>query len=252
MCHLLHSTVLNDLPVKVLGFHTSLADVLFKKISVTLKELETRSPEEIVMFVDAYDVVITAGEKEIVDKFLSFHSPIVFSAEAGCWPFMDGRKGGQQICDNVYPPSVTPYRFLNSGAWIGYVGAARSAFQAMMRLPEAEAKAIDQELASIVFLKNNSGIVLDYNSDIFQSVHMSQSHLRLELDPKGSTSRWRNTITKTLPAVFHFNGGAKNHQSRIETGFGHDIDDHSFLPKGRASKRITGVDFDLLCATPSA
>lgn len=242
--------MLNDLPVKVLGFHTSLKNVLFNKLSVTLKELETRSPEEIVMFVDAYDVVISAGEKEIVDKFLSFNSPIVFAAESGCWPFLDGRRGGEYICDSVYPPSVTPYRFLNSGTWIGYVGAARRALQAMMELPEAKDKAIDQELASIVFLKNNSDIALDYNADIFQSVHMSQSHLRLELGPEGKTRRWRNIVTKTLPVVFHFNGGAKSDQKRIETSFGHDIDDHSFLPKGRASKRISGVNFDLLCATP--
>ena len=44
------------------------------------------SSDVIVMFVDSYDVIFTAGEADILAKFQDFNSRVVFSAEPFCWP----------------------------------------------------------------------------------------------------------------------------------------------------------------------
>lgn len=68
--------------------------------------------DTIVLFTDSYDVVFNAGPKEIIDKFRSMKSPVVFSTEKTCWPD-DDMKG-------LYPETSSEYKYLNSGGFIGY------------------------------------------------------------------------------------------------------------------------------------
>ena len=44
-------------------------------------------------------------------------------AEKGCWPDWD-MAFGRDFCLRRYPQSPTPYRFVNSGVWMGYADAA--------------------------------------------------------------------------------------------------------------------------------
>lgn len=68
--------------------------------------------DHIVMFTDSYDVVLCASPKEILQKFRSFQSEIVFSTEKTCWP--------DESLIEKYPNTDSDYRFLNSGGFIGY------------------------------------------------------------------------------------------------------------------------------------
>ena len=68
--------------------------------------------DHIVMFTDSYDVVLCASPKEILQKFRSFQSEIVFSTEKTCWP-------DETILDQ-YPEVDSDYKYLNSGGFIGY------------------------------------------------------------------------------------------------------------------------------------
>lgn len=62
LCHLLYTGALFQLKVKVVGFRGAAPDdVLFEKIPVTLDELRQHDPDDIVMFVDAYDVLLVGG-----------------------------------------------------------------------------------------------------------------------------------------------------------------------------------------------
>jgi hypothetical protein len=40
----------------------------------------------VVLFVDGYDVVFTAGAEELLKTFNRFEARILFSAEDACWP----------------------------------------------------------------------------------------------------------------------------------------------------------------------
>lgn len=85
-----------------------------QKINLLKKELNSwiSLKDTIVMFTDSYDVVLLANPVDILRKFRDFNTPIVFSAEKTCWP--------DPSLSDLYPESLTDYRFLNSGGFIGY------------------------------------------------------------------------------------------------------------------------------------
>lgn len=68
--------------------------------------------DHVVMFTDSYDVVFCASPQEIMEKFRSYQSEIVFSTEKTCWP--------DETLSQSYPKIESDYKFLNSGGFIGY------------------------------------------------------------------------------------------------------------------------------------
>jgi hypothetical protein len=102
------------------------------KIDLYMQFLEKVDPEQIVLAIDAYDVLLfpAAASSLLLERFVSFGRPIVFSAEARCWPDdgvkpmfaevahqrrrqLDGVAGGDQ------PIEEPPFPYLNSGGIIG-------------------------------------------------------------------------------------------------------------------------------------
>eukprot|EP00966_Prymnesium_polylepis_P034200 794873-Prymnesium_polylepis.1 len=82
----------------------------------------TLPPTDLVLFADAYDVLYVASPVKMRDRFLSLELPphkVLFMAEKGCWPDWD-MAFGRVFCREKYPPTSTPYRYLNSGSWMGY------------------------------------------------------------------------------------------------------------------------------------
>lgn len=85
-----------------------------QKIHYLRQELKSwpELEDHIVMFTDSYDVVMCASPKEILQKFRSLQSEIVFSTEKTCWP--------DESLIEEYPQIDSEYKFLNSGGFIGY------------------------------------------------------------------------------------------------------------------------------------
>lgn len=85
-----------------------------QKINLLRDELKgwPKLEDHIIMFTDSYDVMLLQNPQKILQKFREFRRPIVFSAEKICWP-------NPSLIDQ-YPASVTKYKFLNSGGFIGY------------------------------------------------------------------------------------------------------------------------------------
>ena len=115
-------------------------------------------------------------------------------------------------CFEKYPKAPTPYRYLNSGTWIG---KARSS-AVMLEAVEKEAgknfaKANDQELVANMFMEGRYGIVLDYYAKLFQSMHLTldkplpRCYPYKDIEVVGG--RIHNKRTDSYPAVLHFNGG---------------------------------------------
>ena len=126
-CWLLFSCAQEGLDLTVLGFNKAGQKGLGYKLLTTLDYLKTLEDDEVVLFVDAFDVIVSNNASVFLHNFQRLQSPLVFSAEKGCWPYLDGRKGGEGLCLYYYPdkPSTTIYRFVNTGSWMGYAWAAR-------------------------------------------------------------------------------------------------------------------------------
>ena len=57
-----------------------------QKINILKNKLKTIPDEDVVIFVDAYDVIFNADLHEIIAKFDMLKAKMLFSAETVCWP----------------------------------------------------------------------------------------------------------------------------------------------------------------------
>ena len=149
-------------------------------------------PEEIRIFVDGYDVVQRRTDlTNFETKFIESGADIIFSAETYCWP-------NPWIAYQFphVPPSKTgplPYRFPNSGTFVGYARAIKRMLEwDMYRLNHD-----DQGYVHDFYLRcKDIKIALDVEQILFQT---------------GTGIRW--SVLDTCPAWFvHFNG--KSHHKK--------------------------------------
>ena len=143
------------------------------------------------------------------------------TGECGCWPHVIIDKG--VACFTGYPEAPTPYRYLNSGTWIGKAHAAEKMLAAVVEEAGKDfANANDQKLVADMFIQRRFGIKLDYHARLFQSMHMTHDkplpfcdpYLDIEVVEDG---RFHNKRTDSMPSVFHFNGGGKRHHLAMES-----------------------------------
>merc|ERR1719356_2372502 len=80
--------------------------------------LSDAADEDVVLFLDAFDVLVFAGPEEVMARFAEMEArsqrSIFFNAEEHCAPDF------QDICTASYPKAPDPrWRYLNSGMLIG-------------------------------------------------------------------------------------------------------------------------------------
>ena len=120
-CRSLESAIRNGLDLRVLGWGVKW-EGLSQKLGAALRAVEELPGDCPVVFTDAYDVLFTQGESAMRKAFDAIKADLVFSAECGCWP--QGTRDRGRTCRDEYPPSPTPYRYLNSGSWAGKASVA--------------------------------------------------------------------------------------------------------------------------------
>ncbi|CDR33002.1 glycosyltransferase domain-containing protein [Criblamydia sequanensis] len=177
-----------------------------QKLSYMKMYLENIPDTDLVLFVDAYDVIFLANENVIKDKFYSFNSPFVISAETNCFPF--------QELASAYPESPTLFKYLNSGTYMGYAGYIKFLLNEFI----IEEDKSDQGQLTKLFLRREHEITLDYYSELFMTLHgIRGNQIKLEKDPK----LVHCLLTGSTPSIIHGNGlGKKLYQHIFNTLFG--------------------------------
>jgi len=153
----------------------------------------------LVMFVDSYDVVLTAGPEDVVKAFQKMKADIVFSTEGFCWP--------DPSLAVLYPEvKVNEKRFLNSGGFIGY--APKIAALVSEQLNDNDD---DQLYYTRIFLdperRQKLNMKLDTKSAIFQNLNGAMDEVTVKF--KGNNSYLYNFKTGFQAAVVHGNGPIK-------------------------------------------
>jgi len=87
-----------------------------QKINLVRNHLESLHDGDVVLFVDGYDVIINDTLPTILERYEDMGADIIFAAEKNCWP--------DPTMASEFPLS-TLYRYLNSGVYIGKVGALK-------------------------------------------------------------------------------------------------------------------------------
>jgi hypothetical protein len=177
--------------------------------------------DETICFTDGFDAIFMATEEEIVTKYNQFNKDLVFSCESQCWPDVS-------LADQFPDPGKTPYRFLNSGGFIGKVGTIRDLLDQKVYGEENQFKKSNQYGWTKKYFKNPDKIGLDTGCKIFQtfSPEIGKSYLpggvyQDQIPYNMFMKRWFNSnyliqnnriyskISETLPCQAHFNGASK-------------------------------------------
>jgi hypothetical protein len=151
---------------------------------------------DIVCFVDGYDLFVNSKTDEIIQKFLDYKCDLLLGTELNCYPENEIIK---KKMDEI--PCLTNYRYINSGGYIGYASAIRKLLT--WKTPEEIIKicneGTDQLYFTEYFLTNN--IERDYRQKIFQNMYRVSWN---EISVKNS--RFYNKKIDEYPCFVHFSG----------------------------------------------
>ena len=157
---------------------------------------------DVLFFSDAYDIILCSSLDEITGRYLEFKHDIVFSSERFCWPNEELATEITATNKTIEPYNDTPYKYLNSGMFIGKVKHIKEL------LNEIPNDSDDQLYYQKEYISKRHDIVLDLEGYIFTC-----------FDPKVTIEKGQlyNPVTKCYSCVYHGNGGqsAKEHYKTI-------------------------------------
>lgn len=170
--------------------------------------------DELIFFSDGNDAVMMAQEKEIVEKFERANSQLIFSAETNCWPDI--------AFSEKYPRVDSPYRYLNSGGFMGRAGFIKDLLKDK-ELELEKFKRSNQYLWSQRYFKSADKITLDTRCEIFLTFTPPETFFFAVNTPEyfSSLDEWFqrnfsingsrifNKITRNIGCHAHFNGFSK-------------------------------------------
>jgi hypothetical protein len=171
------------------------------KINAMRTYLQVLPANDIVCFIDGFDVVsfLPKTETEIIDVFEQQQADILFSSETNCFPWSH--------VASLYPTSISLYKYLNSGGYMGYVWALRILLQY-----DTKNTPCDQGFFTYIFINykhdkdmntpiKKARIKLDSGCRIFQTCYgIPWSHFYVR------NGRLYNRVERSSPFFLHFNG----------------------------------------------
>jgi len=155
--------------------------------------------ERLIVFSDCYDAVLSCSPDMIINKFREIQKSnnvdVLFSGEALIWP--------DASLTNQFPDQETPYKFLNSGGFIGSIKNIKK-----LITTHIESYDDDQLYYQLEYLKSVKGeidlkIKLDAKAEIFQTLSSHFEYITIN----DSKSKVYNKLTDTTPMLVHGNGG---------------------------------------------
>jgi len=172
--------------------------------------MQQTDPDDLMLFIDAHDVMFQAGEDELVDAYLRHEArtgrQLVYNAD----PFCSSPRLSE------YPESSSPWKYLNSGVYMGRVRTLQRLF-ANQQVPKLSARL--QNIHTDFFLDHQDVAALDYRCEIAQvvfnvpgfSTDEQRAFIPGGLPPEAlrlafEGGRVRNLHTNTTPLILHFPG----------------------------------------------
>ena len=199
VCTALCSAALNNLTTHVFGWGTTrkqwgVYSKMVAKARMLRDVVHRLPPGEWMMWNDGTDAFFNRDKVAIMTAFCAMNRTLVFSAERFCWPCPPG----------VWPGSPTPYRYLNSGGFLGRVADVKRFLDAVFQRPVYKwTEGGDQGESQRVFLAHGPdwGVHLDHRQQIWQTMFKAR--------PDFCRQGLQNCVTGSEAAVYHFNGASK-------------------------------------------
>lgn len=209
---------------------------------IRMQEAISELPEDdIVCFIDAYDVLLFCDETEILSKFKEYHCDIVLSGELNCYPGENIHRYND-IYNALNLQNMTNFRYVNSGGYIGYKHAIQKLYnwKPLDEIHEISKLGGDQNYFTEYYLNHalNTPIKIDMYEKIFQSmykIHYEGIEFR--------NGRLYNNVLEQEPCFVHFNGYGGYHYQIYSGDYRRDIRD-LFLEKIEQSRNHEHVNLD--------
>jgi len=157
-------------------------------------------PNDIVMFIDAFDVLILKSAEHILSTFSKMKVDLLMGAEKYCYP--------APHLANEYLPCASPFRYLNTGTYIGYVRAICSWIDRMN--VNSILERCDQATATMYYLhclKHPKEFPIPFVLDTQCELFFPLSDVRTE-DLMIGADEVYCIPTNSKPSVIHANGGS--------------------------------------------
>jgi hypothetical protein len=200
-CLMLRSAQYNGIPLNVYGWPTDNSSptrpfVLMDKLQLSLDVLSSLEDNSFALFVDGSDVLFRTNMSCIWSSFLLFRSNVVFGAEACCSVGALGHP--RNDCPSFFPYVHSPWRFFNSGTFMGKVFALKALFKRAIGARWNQTTN-DQDILGegFVHLQRHLKMRLDTHGVLFQSAIGSKSFFRC-------SNSLVNCLTGTHANIFHF------------------------------------------------
>jgi hypothetical protein len=190
---------------------------LVDKLRALRRFARDRDPNAILVFVDAYDVIINNEPFQLEATFLASGKRVLIASELGCCTDKATALALGNACHRHWPfqPVANGRRWLNSGVIIGYARDIRRllrlAWKEYVAHPDVYRATTDQQL--LCFLMSDGATV--WTREAVAIDHMSEAALTtyqtdIVLDGVGplSLDEWGRIVfdNRTVPAIIHFNG----------------------------------------------
>jgi hypothetical protein len=176
---------------------------LYQGKVIDLRRAIEEVDSEFILVSDANDAFFLADEREILEKFDRSGVSVLVSGDKNCWP--------EIYLQQFYPPCSSPWRYVNSG---GYIGHKESLLNLLTIMQSFNRDMIpfesdrdwqnDQFRLSLAYLTDLTAVGLtigiDISCQVFQTMHTSGDELTWE------ENRLHNRLTDSHPCHLHFNG----------------------------------------------
>ena len=133
-----------------------------QKINLIREYIKELPDHDVLFFCDGYDTFVVTELDEIIRRYLDFSHSIVFAAERICWPNEELATQIIKTNKGITPYTDTPYKYLNSGLFVGTVKELRSILQ------DVDDASDDQLYYQEAYLSGHYDMALDLECYIFQ------------------------------------------------------------------------------------
>uniref|UniRef100_A0A8C4RXJ4 Procollagen-lysine,2-oxoglutarate 5-dioxygenase 1 n=1 Tax=Erpetoichthys calabaricus TaxID=27687 RepID=A0A8C4RXJ4_ERPCA len=171
-----------------------------QKVRLLKSALENLDEEDqIILFIDSYDVIFSSGPKELLKKFQQAKHNVVFSAETLIWP--------NRHLEDKYPHVREGKRFLSSAGFIGFASSLKKMVQDWNGKDDDSDQLFFTNLYLNPEMRDKINMSLDNKCRIFQNLYSALDEVVLKFE--NGRVRARNVVYDTLPVLVHGNGPTK-------------------------------------------
>ncbi|CAN9515948.1 unnamed protein product [Ophioblennius macclurei] len=166
-------------------------------LKTALDQMEDKN--QIILFIDSYDVIFASDPKELLKKFKQAKHKVVFSSESLIWP--------DRHLEDKHPHVREGNRFLGSGGFMGFLPNIKEMISNWTGGDHESDQLFFTKIYTDPAKRKSINITLDSKCRLFQNLHGALDEVVLKFED--GRVRARNVLYDTLPVVVHGNGPTK-------------------------------------------